>query len=150
MYSVFLTLMVLIVNVLIIPLTASKQVDKRSPYVLVSRPHSLDPSTPYPKANPRSPSSSHSNTPRRRNTRRAGKLCEQRSGPPNPLRNPDDIVNPVNADQPLPFFRPPLTESDDWYCPISQHAVCDSGVDSERVLRVASGKWRLKNCNRCE
>lgn len=146
MHSIFFTFMVLLVNILIIPLTVSDQVDKRTPHDFGSRPSDVDPSSPYPKAHPHSPSS-HSNPPRRRNTRRDGKSCQQRPDNSNPLRNPYELANPSLN---LPFLRTPFVESDERYCPKYQYAVCDSGVDSERVLRVESGKWRLWNCNRCE
>lgn len=149
MYSIFVTLMVLIVQVLVMPSIASEQVDKRSPFDLDSRPSGLDPSKPYTKANPHS-SSSHSNPPRRRNSRRDGKSCQQRPDNQNPLRNPYDLANPLIEGPNLPLVRTPFSESDERYCPMFKYVVCDSGVDSDRILRVASGKWRLKNCNRCK
>lgn len=148
MYSVFFAYMVLIINILVVPLKASEQIDKRSADDIGSHPSGLDPLMPYPKANPHS--SSHSIPPRRRNTRRDGKSCQQSSNNLNPLRSPSDLANHPTEGPNLPFFRTPFADSDERYCPMFQYVVCDSGVDKERVLRVATGKWRLNNCNRCK
>ena len=148
MNSISFTFMVLIVNVLVIPLKASEQSDRGSSDELRSRPSGSDPSTPYPKTNPHS--SSQPNAPRRRNTRRDGKSCQQRSNSLNPLRNPYDLDNPVTEGPNLPIVRAPFADDDERYCPMFQYVVCDSGFDNDRILRVASGKWRLKNCNRCK
>lgn len=149
MYSISFVCMVLIVNILVIPLKASEQVAKRSPDDLGSRPSGLDPLTLDPKANPHS-SSSHPNPSRGRNSRRDGKSCQQRSDNLNPLRNPYDLPNSPTEGANLPLFRTPFVDSDEKYCPMFQYVVCDSGFDDDRVLRVATGKWRLKNCNRCK
>lgn len=150
MHSVFSTLIFAIVIVLIIPRTASEQLDNKSTSMLVSRFHSLDPSTPYAKANPRDPSSTSLNDLRRRKIRRRGSSCKPRSEIENPLRTPSDLKIPAENGQNLPIVRTPFTDTDEKYCPLFQYAVCDSGVDSERILRVDVAKWTLKNCNRCE
>ena len=149
MYSISLACMVLIVNILVIPLRASEQVAKRSPDDLGSRPSGLHPLTLGPKANPHS-FSSHSKPPRGRNSRRDGKSCQQPSDNRNPLRNPYDLANPLTESPNLPFSPVPFVDSDQKYCPMFQYVVCDSGFDDDRVLRVATGKWRLKKCNRCK
>lgn len=149
MYSIPFACMVLIVNILVLPLKAWEQVAKRSPDDLGSRSSGLDPLTLYPKANPHS-SSSHSNPPRGRNSRRDGKSCQQRSDNLNPLRTSPDLTDFPTEGPNLPFFRTPFVDSDEKYCSMFHYVVCDSGADSDRVLRVATGKWRLKNCNRCK
>ena len=149
MYSIFFTFTVLIINISLIPLVATEQVDKRSSYDHGSRPSGLNPSAPYPRANQYS-SSSNSNPSRRRNNRRDGKSCQQRPEIPNPLKGPYSLANPLDDGPDLPYFRIPFAESDEQYCPMFQYVVCDSGLDNDRILRVASGKWRLTNCNRCK
>lgn len=149
MHSISFTLLVLIVNVLVIPLKALEQSDRRSSDEPDSRLSGRDPSTPYSKANPHS-SFPQPNAPRRYVTRRDGKSCQQRSDNLNPLRNPYDLDNPVTEGPNLPIIRIPFTDSDERYCPMYQYVVCDSGFDNDRILRVASGKWRLKHCNHCK
>lgn len=151
MHSFFLALIFVVLNLFIIPPTASKPLINQSPSTLVSRSDSLDPFTPYAKANSHNPSSSSSSYDlRRRKIRRRGSSCKPPSENTNPLRNPSDLKIPVEKGQTLPNFRTPFTDTDEKSCPLFQYAVCDSGLDSDRKLRVNIAKWRLMNCQRCE
>lgn len=149
MYSITVLLVVMMVNFLFISSTMSEPVEKKSQSIRISRMESLDPSTPYPKANPPSPSPLlPPKDLRRRNNLRRGQSCSDT--PPNPLKNPFKTADPVDDDFILPTTRVPFSDIDERYCPMFQYAVCDSGVFSERILRVAVGKWTLKNCRRCK
>lgn len=154
MYSLSFTFTAIFLNLLFIQLTSSEQPGYGSPSILVPPINNLGPSTPpHIKQISPNPSSSIPKTFRQRKARRSGQSCRQRSETPNPLRLPS-TMNDLNDNEQnlpvLPTFRTPFADSDERYCPSFQYAVCDSGVDKERILRVGLGKWRLRNCNRCE